>query len=126
MDSEYWIMGNFAKFYLSHLMKNTIFNKAFVAGFIMAFVTFVIFNFLTFSIPAETRLRDRIGSGGFPLAIYEWGGEPYVERILVSGIVVDILVGLIYSGLVGIFFGYLRWRDLDKENEGVLVEYKKL
>ncbi len=107
-------------------MKNTIFNKAFVIGFIMAFITFVIFNFLTFFVPAETRLRNITGSGGFPLTIYEWGGEPYVERFLLSGIAADLLVGFIYSSLVGMFFGYLWWRDLNKENEGVLVEYKSL
>lgn len=107
-------------------MKNTIFNKAFVAGFILAFMTFVIFNFMTFFVHAETRLRDRIGSGGFPFTMYEWGGEPYVEKILVSGIVVDCLVGFIYSGLVGMLFGYMWWRDLNKEDEGVLVKYKSL
>ena len=64
-------------------MKNTIFNKAFVVGFIMAFITFVIFNFLTFFVHAETRLRDRIGNGGFPFTMYEWGGEPYIEKIVV-------------------------------------------
>ncbi|CAN5850326.1 hypothetical protein BH20ACI4_BH20ACI4_12730 [soil metagenome] len=107
-------------------MKNSIFNKAFVISFILAFMTFVGFNFLTFSVPAETRFRDKIGSGGFPFTIYEWGGEPYVERFLMSGIAADLLVGFIYSGLVGMFFGYLWWRDLNKENEGVLVEYKSL
>ena len=107
-------------------MKNTIFNKAFVAGFIMAFITFVFFNFLTFFVPAETRFRDQIGNGGFPLTIYEWGGEPYIEKILLSGVAADLLVGFIYSSLVGMFFGYLWWRDLNKENEGKLVEYKIL
>ena len=108
------------------LMKNTIFNKAFAAGFIMAFITFIVFNFLTFFVHIETRFRERIGGGGFPFSIYEWGGDPYAERILVSGIAADLLVGFIYSGLVGMFFGYLWWRDLNKENEGALVEYKKL
>lgn len=107
-------------------MKNTIFNKAFVIGFIMAFITFVIFNFLTFFVHAETRLRDRMGNGGFPFTIYEWGGEPFVKRILWSGVGNDVLVGIIYSGLVGMFFGYLWWRDLNKEDEGVLVKYKSV
>ena len=92
----------------------------------MAFITFVIFNFLTFFVPAETRFRDQLGSGGFPFKIYEWGGEPYIERILMSGIAADLLVGFIYSSLVGMFFGYLWWRDLNKENEGVLFKYKSL
>jgi hypothetical protein len=107
-------------------MKNTIFNKAFVAGFIMAFITFIIFNFMTFFVHAETRLRDRIGSGGFPFTMYEWGGEPYFERVLFYGIAGDILVGIIYSGLVGMLFGYMWWRDLNKEDEGILVKYKNL
>lgn len=107
-------------------MKNTIFNKAFIVGFLMAFVTFIFFNGLTFFSSFDPQIRNSVGMGGFPVPIYEWGGDPYVEKILFSGVGIDLLVGFIYSGLVGMFFGYLWWRDLNKENEGVLVEYKKI
>lgn len=107
-------------------MKNSIFNKAFIAGFLLAFGTFIFFNFLTFFSSFDPQIRNSVGSGGFPVPLYEWGGEPYAERILMSGVGIDLLVGFVYSTLVGIFFGYLWWRDLNKENEGVLVERKEI
>ena len=107
-------------------MKNTIFNKAFPVGFILAFATFIFFNMLTFFSTFDTHIRNSVGTGGFPLPIYEWGGQPYVERVLLFGVAVDVLVGIIYSSFVGLFFGWLWWRDLNKENEGVLVEHKEI
>ncbi len=104
--------------------KNTIFNKAFAGGFIIAFGTFVFFNFLTFFSAFDSHIRNSVGRGGFPLPIYEWGGNPYFEKVLLFGVAADVLIGFIYSSLVGMFFGWLWWRDLNKENEGVLVEYK--
>jgi hypothetical protein len=107
-------------------MKNTIFNKAFIYGFLLAFVTFIFFNCLTFFSSFDSQIRNSVGTGGFPLPIYEWGGEPYVERILMNGVTVDVAVGIIYSSFVGMFFGWLWWRDLNKEKEGVLYERKEI
>lgn len=100
------------------------FNKAFVVGFIIASGTFIFFNFLTFFSAFDSQIRNSVGSGGFPLPIYQWGGDPYLEKVLLFGVGVDLVIGFIYSSLVGMFFGWLWWRDSNVENEGVLVEYK--
>lgn len=107
-------------------MKNTIFNKLFLIGFAMALVTFIAFNFLTFFSAFDPQIRNSVGTGGFPVDFYQWGGVPYTETFLINGFVIDLFVGIIYSSLVGAFFGYLRWRDFNKENEGALVEYKDI
>ena len=107
-------------------MKYTIFNKLFIIGFALAFFTFAAFNGLTFFSDFDTQIRNSIGAGGFPLDFYQWGGSPYAEKFLVVNFTVDLFIGIIYSSLVGAFFGYLRWRDFNTENEGMLHEYKDI
>ncbi len=107
-------------------MKNTIFNKLFIIGFMMALFTFIAFNGLTFFSGFDAQIRNSIGAGGFPLDFYQWGGQPYAEKFLLGGFIADAAIGIIYSSLVGAFFGYLRWRDFNREDEGVLVEYKDI
>lgn len=91
------------------LMRNYVFNKGFHIGFWMALVSVILFNLLTFFVPAESRFRHVVNGVGFPLPFYEWGGDPYFERFSIIGIFADVSVGLIYSFLVGTLFGFL-WR----------------
>ena len=88
-------------------MKNLIFNKAFQLGFWIGFVSIVIFNLSTFTLPVEAHVHHYINTVGFPFAFYEWGGNPYVERISQKGLIADILVLLIYSFLVGLLFRFM-------------------
>ena len=90
-------------------MKNFIFNKAFLLGFVCAFVSSVIFNLFTFTIDAENSLRNRVNGYGFPLSFYESGGVQNVSRFLIGGFIGDFLITFFYSILVGLFFVYL-WR----------------
>lgn len=93
-------------------MKNFIFNKAFQLGFWIAFVSVVIFNLATFLVPTEARIHHYMNRVGFPAAFYEWGGNPYVERILYYGLIADILIALCYGLLVGSFLSYIWLRDV--------------
>ncbi len=86
-----------------------IFNKAFVVGFLSAALSFAIFTAMTYTLESETRLRNRVNTVGFPFAYYEWGGDPYFERVVVSGLLADLAIVLVYSMIVGIVFSFI-WR----------------
>ena len=90
-------------------MKNKIFDKAFFLGFLVGFLSFVIFNLMTFTLESETRLYHRMNNVGFPFGFYEWGGNPYVERFSQFGLIADGAIILIYSILLGFIFRYL-WK----------------
>ena len=90
-------------------MKNKIFDKAFLLGFLVGFLSFVIFNLMTFTLESETRLYHRMNNIGFPFGFYEWGGSPYVERISQSGLIADCVIILVYSLLLGLVFRVL-WK----------------
>ena len=91
-------------------MKKLIFSKAFQLGFWIGVFSIVIFNLLTFTIATESRVHHYVNRVGFPVAFYEWGGNPYFERISQWGLALDIAVLLVYSFLVGLFFRFLWWQ----------------
>lgn len=90
-------------------MKQRFFNKAFFLGFAVGFLSFAIFNLMTLSVETETRIYHRMNNVGFPFGFYEWGGNPYVERISQNGLIADISIVLVYSLLIGLLFRYL-WK----------------
>lgn len=90
-------------------MMRKIFNKAFVVGFLSATLSFAIFTAMTYTLESETRLRNRVNTVGFPFAYYEWGGDPYFERIVVSGLLADLAIVLVYSMIVGVVFSLI-WK----------------
>ena len=92
-------------------MKNLIFNKIFLFGFNLALLSVIIFNFMTFTVPTETRVRHFMNNVGFPFAFYEWGGNPYIERFLPFGAAADILIAFVYSLVIGVVFSFLWQRD---------------
>jgi hypothetical protein len=95
-------------------MKNLIFNKIFLFFFNLALLSVIIFNAFTFSaIQTETRVRHYMNGVGFPLAFYEWGGNPYIERFLPFGAAADIFIAFVYSFIIGIFFSYLWQRETE-------------
>ena len=96
-------------------MKNFIFNKAFFLGFACAVAATLIFNLFTLAIPEETQLRNHTNGYGFPLAFYETGGSPHFARVIVSLLIADIAIVIVYSILVGLFFSYL-WRKNLRES----------
>lgn len=95
-----------------------IFNRAFQLGFWVAMASFVIFNIMTISAnTGENRIRHYRNEMGFPLALYEWGGYPYVERLLPMGLAIDFAVAFIYSLVIGCALSFFWMRDLQKTHE---------
>jgi hypothetical protein len=88
---------------------NKFFNLAFWFGFAVGFLSFAIFNLMVYklTLSGETRIYNRMNNIGFPFSFYEWGGNPYVERFLQFGLIADIVIVLVHSLLIGLFFRYL-------------------
>lgn len=100
-----------------------IFNRAFQLGFWVAMSSFVIFNFMTMSAnTGESRIRHYRNEIGFPLAFFEWGGDPYVERILPIGLAIDLSVAVIYSLIIGCALSFFWMHDLRKTREAMTEE----
>lgn len=97
-----------------------IFNRAFQLGFWVAMASFVIFNIMTMSANSgESRIRHYRNEIGFPLALYEWGGDPYVERILPIGLAIDLSIAFIYSLIIGCALSFFWMKDLQKTREAM-------
>lgn len=97
-----------------------IFNRAFQLGFWVAMSSVVIFNFMTMTADSgESRIRHYRNEIGFPLPLYEWGGDPYVERFLPVGIAIDFSIAFIYSLIIGCALSFFWMRDLQKTHEAM-------
>lgn len=91
-----------------------IFNKAFQLGFWMAMLSFAIFNLMTLTTTSESRIRHYKQGWGFPVAFYEWGGDPYFEGFSMFGIVLDLSVAFVYSFIIGSLLSFFWINDLKK------------
>ena len=100
-------------------MISFIFNRAFQVGFWAAMLSFAIFNLMTLTTTQESRIRHYVQGYGFPLAFYEFGGEPYFEGFSAVGIAVDLTVAFIYSFLIGSLLSFFWIRDLRKTRDGL-------
>ncbi len=94
-----------------------IFNRAFQIGFWVAMVSFALFNLLTLTTTQESRVRHYVQGYGFPVAFYEFGGDPYFERFSTFGIVVDLSVAFVYSFITGALLSYFWIKDLRKTRD---------
>lgn len=95
-----------------------IFNRAFQLGFWVAMSSVVIFNFMTMTADSgESRIRHYKNEMGFPLALYQWGGDPYVEKFLPVGFAVDLSIALIYSLIIGCALSFFWMKDLQKTRD---------
>lgn len=91
-----------------------IFNKAFQLGFWAAMLSFAIFNLMTLTTTSESRVRHYVQGWGFPVAFYEWGGNPYIEGFSAFGIVLDLSVAIVYSFITGALLSFFWIKDLRK------------
>ncbi|MBK8813134.1 MAG: hypothetical protein IPN69_20715 [Acidobacteria bacterium] len=90
-------------------MKRYFSIKAFAFGVATAVVSYTVFMLITLTVGSETKLRNRMNRLGFPYAFYEWGGDPYVERFVLSGAIKDAALFIVYSIIVGMLFSFL-WK----------------
>jgi hypothetical protein len=72
---------------MSKLLK----NKAFLLGFVIGTILFVLFNYLNFTREQFT-CDDCTYQYGFPFYLYEEGGFVTIERFIWSGLFLDIVI----------------------------------
>ncbi len=83
-------------------MKNLIQSKSFKIGFSIGIVLFAILNYLSYlwADSADALLAPQ--RFGFPFAFYEFAGYAAVERFIWAGLIVDLLIAILVSGLIGL------------------------
>ncbi len=83
-------------------MKHLIQSKSFKIGFSIGIVLFAVLNYLSYLWAESADTLNTPRRFGFPFAFYEYGGFAPVDRFIWGGLIVDLLIAILISGLIGL------------------------
>lgn len=88
-------------------------NKAIVTGFFSGIVLFLCLNYYTVMQAFDNMCFDCMRVFGFPFTFVETGGYVTHTDIFWFSLIVDILIALIFSAVIGLIFKFI-WSKLSK------------
>jgi hypothetical protein len=83
-------------------MKIHVQSKAFIVGFFTGLFLFIVINVYSYSRMQEQECFDCLLGFGFPFHLYESGTILHLERTLWLGLIVDFLIAICASILIGL------------------------
>src|SRR5688572_11398378 len=91
-------------------------NKIFLFGFIIGIITFICLNYYSIMLAFEDMCLHCIRNFGFPFYFYESGTIAHYEEITYSVLIINILIAITCSFLIGLIFKFV-WSKISARNE---------
>ncbi len=83
-------------------MKNLIQSKSFKIGFSIGIILFALLNYFSYLWADSVNTLNAPHRFGFPFAFYESGGYTAVGRFIWTGLIVDLVIAILVSALIGL------------------------